>query len=66
LRDARAERAVQVELEAVGVAMSLGVKGVANLAQEAPRIVRAAKALVEHEGAPPTSELTEGTGDSIP
>ncbi|HET9642574.1 MAG TPA: hypothetical protein VFP68_04280 [Burkholderiaceae bacterium] len=48
LREARAaEKAVQVELEAVGVAMSLGVKGVAKLVQEVPRLVASAKALVE-------------------
>jgi hypothetical protein len=51
-------RAVQVELQAVGVAMSLGVTGVAKLADEASKIVTAAQALVERaqgEDASPVS-----------
>lgn len=45
-------KAVQVELEAVGVAMSLGSSKVADLADEASKIVEQAKALVARRGRP--------------
>jgi hypothetical protein len=47
LQDPRHEKTLLVEVEAVGVAMSLGITGIANLAGEASRIVAASKRLVE-------------------
>ncbi|HET9642577.1 MAG TPA: hypothetical protein VFP68_04295 [Burkholderiaceae bacterium] len=72
LQDARHEKALQVELEAVGVAMSLGTTGVSKLAREASRIVAASKTLVERGQMPdeqhsahtePAAETPDGAGE---
>ncbi|WP_235664148.1 type III effector [Pseudomonas savastanoi] len=46
-------RALQMEIEAVGVAMSLGAEGVKTVARQAPKVVRQARSVASSKGMPP-------------
>ncbi|KPB31895.1 AvrPphE [Pseudomonas amygdali pv. sesami] len=42
-----------MEIEAVGVAMSLGAEGVKTVARQAPKVVRQARSVASSKGMPP-------------
>ncbi|EGH41107.1 type III effector HopX1, partial [Pseudomonas syringae pv. pisi str. 1704B] len=53
LNNADPRRALQVEIEACGVAMSLGARGVKTVVQQAPKVIRQARSVASPKGMSP-------------